>query len=416
MYPVSKLPGNKKRLRNDRTTVGSIPSITDLELRGRRVLVRVDYNVPLDADGHITDDTRIRASLPTLRHILDRGGRAILMTHLGRPKGVVEDLRLKPVADRLSELLGLPVGYVRETVGPAAERAAKDLENGECLLLENVRFNEEETRNDPEFARELADLGDVYVNDAFGSAHRAHASTEGVARLLPERAAGFLMRKELDYLSGAIENPQGKLAVILGGAKVSDKIGATRRFIEIADALIIGGGMAYTFLASRDEAIGNSLLEEDRLDFAAEILERAAGLGKPILLPVDHVVAEMVHEDAETRTVDRIPDESMALDIGPETRRQFAKVIHAAGTILWNGPMGVFEIEAFAGGTREVARAIAETTDRGAVSIIGGGDTAAAVNTFDLAGRMSHVSTGGGASLELLEGKELPGVSVLEAG
>ena len=391
-------------------------SITDLKLHGRRVLVRVDYNVPLDADGHVTDDTRIRASLPTLRHILERGAKAILMTHLGRPKGVTEELRLKPVAERLTDLLGQPVSYVPETVGPLAERAVADLEDGQYLLLENVRFNDGETRNDPDFARELAALGEVYVNDAFGTAHRAHASTEGVARLLPERAAGFLMQKELDYLSGAIENPQGKLVVVLGGAKVSDKIGATRRFIEIADALLIGGGMAYTFLASRGEAIGSSLLEEDRLDFAAEILDRAADLGKPILLPADHVVAEMVHEDAETRTVERIPDGSMALDIGPETRRQFAEAIYGAGTILWNGPMGVFEIEAFAGGTRGVAHAIAEATGRGAVSIIGGGDTAAAVNSLGLAGSMSHVSTGGGASLELLEGKKLPGVSVLEAG
>ena len=393
-----------------------IRPLTDLELRGRRVLVRVDYNVPLDDAGHITDDTRIRASLPTLRHILDHGGRAILMTHLGRPIGVTEGLRLKPVADRLSELMGQPVGYVRETVGPAAERAAADMENGECLLLENVRFNGGETRNDPDFARELAALGEIYVNDAFGTAHRAHASTEGVARLLPERAAGFLMKKELDYLSGAIENPKGRLIVILGGAKVSDKIEATRRFIEIADGLIIGGGMAYTFLASRGEPIGRSLLEEDRLEFAAEILERADELGKPLLLPKDHVVAVSLDPNADTRQVDQIPDGSTGLDIGPETRRQFAEAIGDAGTILWNGPMGVFEKEAFEGGTREVALAIAKATGREAVSIIGGGDTAAAVNALGLAGRMSHVSTGGGASLELLEGKVLPGVSVLEVG
>ncbi len=392
----------------------NIRPLTDLELRGRRVLVRVDYNVPLDDAGHITDDTRIRASLPTLRHILDHGGRAILMTHLGRPIGVTEGLRLKPVADRLSELMGQPVGYVRETVGPAAERAAADMENGECLLLENVRFNGGETRNDPDFARELAALGEVYVNDAFGTAHRAHASTEGVARLLPERAAGFLMRNELDYLSGAIENPKGRLVVILGGAKVSDKIEATRRFIEIADGLIIGGGMAYTFLASRGEPIGRSLLEEDRLGFAAEILERADELGKPILLPADHVVADSIDSSATALHVDQIPDGSVGLDIGPETRRQFAEAIGDAGTILWNGPMGVFEMEAFSGGTREVAHAVADTTGRGAVSIIGGGDTAAAVNALGLAGRMNHVSTGGGASLELLEGKVLPGVSVLE--
>lgn len=394
----------------------NVRPLTDLELRGRRVLVRVDYNVPLDDAGHITDDTRIRASLPTLRHVLDHGGRAILMTHLGRPIGATEGLRLKPVADRLSELMGQPVGYVRETVGPAAERAAADMENGECLLLENVRFNGGETRNDPDFARELAALGEIYVNDAFGTAHRAHASTEGVARLLPERAAGFLMRKELNYLSGAIENPKGKLVVVLGGAKVSDKIEATRRFIEIADGLIIGGGMAYTFLASRGEPIGRSLLEEDRLSFAAEILGRATDLGKPVLLPADHVVADSIDSSATALHVDQIPDGSVGLDIGPETRRQFAEAIGDAGTILWNGPMGVFEKEAFEGGTREVAHAIAEATSRGAVSIIGGGDTAAAVNALGLAGRMSHVSTGGGASLELLEGKVLPGVSVLEAG
>ena len=394
----------------------SIRPLTDLELHGRRVLVRVDYNVPLDQAGNITDDTRIRASIPTLRHILDHGGRAILMTHLGRPKGVTEHLRVRPVADRLSELLGQTVDYVRETVGPVAERAAADLANGECLLLENVRFNEGETRYDPDFARELAALGEVYVNDAFGAAHRAHASTEGVARLLPERAAGFLMQQELDYLSGAIENPKGKLVVILGGAKVSDKIEATRRFIEIADALIIGGGMAYTFLASRGEAIGRSLLEEDRLGFAAEILDRATDLGKPILLPVDHIVADSIESGATALQVDQIPDGSMGLDIGPVTRRQFVETIGEAGTILWNGPMGVFEIKAFAEGTQEVAQAVAEATGPGAVSIIGGGDTAAAVNTLGLAGRMSHVSTGGGASLELLEGKVLPGVSVLEEG
>ncbi|MYI99761.1 MAG: phosphoglycerate kinase, partial [Gemmatimonadetes bacterium] len=313
----------------------SVRSLTDLELRGQRVLVRVDYNVPLDEVGSITDDTRIRASLPTLRHILDHGGRAILMTHLGRPNGITENLRLRLVADRLSGLLSQPIGYVRETVGPVAERAAADLANGECLLLENVRFNDGETRNDPDFARELAALGDAYVNDAFGTAHRAHASTEGVARLLPERAAGFLMQKELDYLSGAIENPKGKLVVMLGGAKVSDKIGATRRFIEIADALIIGGGMAYTFLASRGEAIGRSLLEDDRLGFASEILDRSADLGKPILLPVDHVVADSIDSGETALHVDQVPDGSMGLDIGPVTRRQFVETIGEAGTILW---------------------------------------------------------------------------------
>ena len=342
-------------LNRERSQV-NIRSLTDLALRGRRVLVRVDCNVPLDADGRIADDTRIRASLPTLRHILDQGGRAVLMTHLGRPNGVTEELRLKPVADRLAELLEQPVGYVRETVGPAAEAAAEALKDGECLLLENVRFNPGETRNDPDFARELAALGEVYVNDAFGTAHRAHASTEGVACLLPERAAGFLMRKELDYLSGAIENPRGKLVVVLGGAKVSDKIGATRRFIEIADALIIGGGMAYTFLASRGEAIGNSLVESG----SPGLCGRNPGSGrrawrKPVLLPVDHVVAATVSEDAESWTVEKIPEGSMALDIGPKSRNRFAEAITEAGTILWNGPMGVFEMEPFAEGTASVA-------------------------------------------------------------
>ena len=393
-----------------------IRSISDLELRGRRVLVRVDYNVPLDDEGRITDDTRIRASLPTVRHILDSGGRAVLMSHLGRPTGVTERLRLKPVADRLSLLLGQPAHYVRETVGPDAERAVADLENGQCLLLENLRFHEGETRYDPDFAAGLAALGDVYVNDAFGTAHRAHASTEGVARLRPDRAAGFLMKKELDYLSGAIENPEGRLVVVLGGAKVSDKIGATRRFVEIADALIVGGGMAYTFLAGRGETIGNSLLDKERLNFAAEIMRQATDQGKPLLLPVDHVSARTLDPEAETRQVDRVPAGWMGLDIGPRSRERFAEAIAGAGTILWNGPMGVFEMEAFAEGTSAVASAVAEVTERGGISIIGGGDTASAVNALGLGNRMSHVSTGGGASLELLEGRNLPGVSVLQAG
>ena len=394
----------------------SIQTIKDCDVHGKRVLVRVDLNTPMDDQQRVADDSRIRAVVPTLRYILDHGGRAILMSHLGRPKGVTESLRLRPVAERLSELLGRPVQTASDCIGPAVEAQVAALKDGECLVLENVRFYAEEEKNDPNFARALAALGDLYVNDAFGTAHRAHASTEGVTRYLGVCVAGFLMQKELAYLSGTISNPKRPFVVILGGAKVVDKIAVTNRLIEIADTLIIGGAMAYTFLKSQGVAIGKSLLDEGHMTFAGEMIAKAKASGKRLLLPVDHVVADRFDSAANTQTVTRIPEDWMGLDIGPASQKLFIEAIADAGTILWNGPMGVFEMRSFAGGTERVAIAVAEATDRGAVSVIGGGDTAAAVNGFHLESRMSHVSTGGGASLELLEGRELPGVEALRKG
>ncbi|MBM3264466.1 MAG: phosphoglycerate kinase [candidate division Zixibacteria bacterium] len=392
----------------------SLLSLADIDVRSKRALMRVDLNVPLDTDGRITDDTRIRAILPTLRHLLDHGGRVILISHLGRPKGISESLRLKPVAERLSELLGRPVQTAPDCIGEIATRQAADLKDGECLMLENIRFYPEEEKNDPDFARRLAALGDIYVNDAFGTSHRAHASTEGVTRFLTVRAAGFLMQKELDYLRGALTHPKRPLVTILGGAKVADKIAVTERFVELADTLIIGGGMAYTFLKSQGEEIGASLLDSEHIEFAGGVMERAKTVGRAFLLPIDHIIAKSLDVSASVQTVKRIPSGWMGLDIGPETQTLFTRAITSAGTILWNGPMGVFEREAFAVGTAMVAAALAAATDRGAVSIIGGGDTAAAVASLGLQDRMSHVSTGGGASLELLEGRMLPGVAALE--
>lgn len=394
----------------------AIKTITDCEVRGKRVLVRVDFNTPMDDQQHVTDDTRIRAVLPTLRYILDHGGRAILMSHLGRPKGVTESLRLKPVAARLSELLERPVQTASDCIGPAVEAQVVALKDGECLVLENVRFYAEEEKNDPDFARALAVLGDLYVNDAFGTAHRAHASTEGVTHYLGVCVAGFLMQKELAYLSEVVNAPKRPFVVILGGAKVADKIAVTNRFIEIADTLIIGGAMAYTFLKSQGVEIGKSLLDEGHIPFAGEMIAKAKAAGKRLLLPIDHVIADRFDSTTNGQIVAGIPREWMGLDIGPESRKLFTEAIADAGTLLWNGPMGVFEREPFAAGTERIATAIAEATDRGAVSIIGGGDTAAAVNVFQLEARMSHVSTGGGASLELLEGRELPGVAALRRG
>lgn len=385
--------------------------LTDLDVKGKRVLVRVDFNVPLDEAQRITDDTRIRAAVPTIEYLLEAGATVILMSHLGRPKGVEDALRLDPVATRLAELLGRPVKKVDDCVGPEVEAAAKELEPGEVLLLDNLRFYKEETANDPDFARRLASLADVYVNDAFGAAHRAHASTAGVAEYLPA-AAGFLLAKELDVLGGALDNPERPFVAILGGAKVSDKIGVIQNLLTKVDTLLVGGGMAYTFLKAQGYEIGKSLLDAERIELAKELMAEAEKRGVRMLLPVDVVVADDFSEEANTKEVDidAIPADWEALDIGPKTRKLYAEEVAKAKTVLWNGPMGVFELAPFASGTRAVAEALAESSG---TTIIGGGDSAAAVQQFGLAERMSHISTGGGASLEFIEGKVLPGVAAL---
>lgn len=391
-----------------------VQAVDQLPVEGKRVLVRVDFNVPMNDEGQITDDTRIRAALPTIRTLLERGAAVILMSHLGRPKGkVVESLRLDPVARRLSELLGRPVGKVNDCVGPEAEAAARAMKPGDVLLLENLRFHPEEEKNDPDFARALAALADAYVNDAFGAAHRAHASTEAVARLLPA-AAGLLVLKELEIMGRALERPDRPFLAILGGAKVSDKIGVIENLLGKVDILAIGGGMAYTFLRARGYEIGRSLLDEERVPLAKRLLQEAEQKGVRLLLPVDVVVAPEISADAPTRVVpvDQIPADQQGLDIGPETAKILAEAVREAKTIVWNGPMGVFELEPFARGTRAVAMAMAQSDG---VTIIGGGDSAAAVEQMGVASRMTHVSTGGGASLEFLEGRTLPGLAALEA-
>ena len=386
-------------------------TIVDIEPRGKRVLMRVDFNVPIQ-DGAITDDKRIRAALPSIENLLERGGRVVLMSHLGRPKGkVVEELRLNLVAERLAELLGKPVKKLDDCIGPEVEAAVNSLQDGEVALLENVRFYAEEEKNDPEFAAQLAKLGDIYVNDAFGTAHRAHASTEGVARYLPA-VSGFLLEKELKFLGDAVEDPKRPFVAILGGAKVKDKISVIEALLTKVDTLIIGGGMAYTFFKAQGYEIGKSLLDEERLDFCLSVLEKAKEQGVELYLPVDIRVAKEFSPDAENKVVSvkEIPADWEGLDIGPETAKLFAGIVKEAGSVVWNGPMGVFEFEAFAQGTRAIAQALA---DSDAVSIIGGGDSAAAVEQMGLADKMTHVSTGGGASLEFLEGKVLPGVAAL---
>lgn len=391
-----------------------VQAVDQLPVEGKRVLVRVDFNVPMTDEGVITDDTRIRAALPTIQHLLDRGASVILMSHLGRPKGqVVEKLRLDPVARRLGELLGRQVKKVNDCVGPEAEAAARSLRPGEVLLLENLRFHPEEEKNDPEFARKLASLADAYVNDAFGAAHRAHASTEAVARLLPA-AAGFLMLKEIQIMGGALENPERPFLAILGGAKVSDKIGVIENLLGKVDVLAIGGGMSYTFLKAKGYEVGKSLLDEARIDLARRLMQEAEEKKVRLILPVDVVVAAEIAAEAQTQVVpaDQIPADKQGLDIGPETAKLLAAEIRKARTIIWNGPLGVFEVEPFAKGTRAVAMAMAQAD---AVTIVGGGDTAAAAEQMGVAHRMTHVSTGGGASLEFLEGKTLPGVAALAA-
>ncbi len=388
-------------------------SISDVDLRGKRLLVRVDFNVPLNDKQEVTDDTRIRAPLPTIRYAMEHGAKVLLLSHLGRPKGkVVPALSLAPVARRLSQLLKKPVGMAPDCIGPEARKAAAALAPGEVLVLENCRFHDGDEKNDEAMSRALAELCDVFVNDAFGAAHRAHASTVGVTKFVPVAAAGFLMAKELEYLGRAMTDPARPFVAVLGGAKVSDKIGVLKSLVSKVDALLVGGGMAYTFLKAQGMEVGQSLLEADKLDVAKGVLEQARAKGATFLLPMDHVVAQRVEASAATQLADStaIPAGWMGLDIGPKARDAFAKVIRGSKTVVWNGPMGVFELAPFREGTFAVARAIAESK---ATSIVGGGDSVAAVTQAGLADKMTHISTGGGASLEFLEGIELPGVAAL---
>ncbi len=386
-------------------------SVEDIDVRGKKVLIRCDFNVKME-DGVITSDKRIVASLPTIKYLIDNGAKVIACSHLGRPKGEFKpEFSLAPVAVRLGELLGIEVKMAKDVVGESAKALAADLKEGEVLLLENVRFHKEETKNDPEFSKALASLAEIYVNDAFGSAHRAHSSTTGVADYLPA-VGGYLIRKELEYIGGALENPKRPLVAILGGAKVSDKIGVITNLMDKVDTLIVGGGMAYTFFAAQGHTVGTSICEEDKIDLAREMMETAKAKGVNFLIPVDNRVGLEYKPDTEHKIVDSddIPDGWMGLDIGPKTEKLFADAVKNAGTVIWNGPMGVSEWANFASGTVAVATAVAES---GAISIIGGGDSAAAVQKLGFADKMSHISTGGGASLEFLEGKDLPGVVAL---
>lgn len=383
----------------------------DIDVKGQRVFVRVDFNVPM-ADGAITDETRIRAAIPTIEYLVEQGAKVILASHLGRPKGEVkEDMRLTAVGIRLAELMGKPVTKLDESIGQAVEEAVANMQNGDILLLENVRFHAGEEKNDPTLAQQFAQLADIYVNDAFGAAHRAHASTEGIAKHIPA-VSGFLMQKELDVLGKALSNPEHPFTAIIGGAKVKDKIGVIESLLEKVDHLIIGGGLSFTFIKAQGHDIGKSLLEEDKIELAKSFIEKAKAKGVQLHMPVDAVVANEFSQDAETQIVDvdAIPADWMGLDIGPKTAANYAEVIKNSKLIIWNGPMGVFEMDKFANGTKTVADAMATTAG---YTVIGGGDSAAAVEKFEVADKMNHISTGGGASLELMEGKELPGIVVL---
>ncbi len=392
--------------------------IEDLNLEGQRVLTRVDFNVPLNDELQITDNGRISAVLPTIWYILEQGGKAILMSHLGRPEGErKERLSLKPAAEELSRLLGQHVTLAPDCVGTEVETLVKVMQNGDVLLLENLRFHKAETKNEEEFCKSLGKLGDVYVNDAFGTAHRAHASNTGVTEYIPETAVGYLMRRELQFLGGAVVDSVRPFVAILGGAKVSDKIKVIDKLLDKVQTLIIGGGMACTFLKSQGYEIGGSLLEEDSLDLAKGLIHKAKQKGVEFLLPIDLVIAERFENNAATKVVsieEGAPDGWLILDIGPKSAEKFGDSILGSGTVLWNGPMGVFEMETFSKGTYAIAQSLAKATDNGAVTIIGGGDTAAAIQMSGLSERITHVSTGGGASLEFLEGKELPGVSAIQ--
>lgn len=392
----------------------SVGDLGKADLEGKVVFVRADLNVPLDGDLNITDDTRIRAAVPTLKYLCDNGAKVVLTSHLGRPKSGPEDkFRLTPIVPRLSELLGKKVTKAEDCIGPEVESKLGQISNGEVLLLENVRFYKEEEKNDPEFAKKLASVADLYVNDAFGTAHRAHASTEGVTKFLSPSVAGFLLQKELDYLDGAVSNPKRPFAAIVGGSKVSSKIGVIESLLEKCDKIILGGGMIFTFFKARGISVGSSLVEEDKLDLAKELEAKAKAKGVEILLPTDVVIADKFAPDAATQVVDvnSIPDGWMGLDIGPKSIDLFNDSLKECKTIIWNGPMGVFEFDAFAKGTFAIANTLSQMND--AITIIGGGDSVAAVEKAGVADKMSHISTGGGASLELLEGKVLPGVAAL---
>ena len=395
----------------------TLANLSANEVSGKRALVRVDFNVPLDDAGNITDDTRIRAALPTIQDLTQKGAKVILASHFGRPKGVVnEKMRLTPVAKRLSELLGKDVTKCDDCIGDEVATKVAQLQNGQVLLLENVRFHAEEEKNAPEFAQQLAANADFYVNDAFGTAHRAHASTEGVTHYLSPSVAGYLIEKELQYLQSAIENPQRPLAAIIGGSKVSSKIGVIETLLEKCDKLIIGGGMIFTFYKARGLSVGKSLVEEDKLELAKSLEAKAKEKGVQLLLPTDVVVADNFAPDANSQTVsiDSIPDGWMGLDIGPDSVKAFQEALADCKSVIWNGPMGVFEFDKFAVGTEAIARTLADIGKNGATTIIGGGDSVAAVEKVGLADQMSHISTGGGASLELLEGKTLPGIAALD--
>lgn len=387
-------------------------TIKDIDVNGKRVFCRVDFNVPMK-DGKVTDETRIRAALPTIQYLSEQGAKVILASHLGRPKGEAkEELRLTPVAQKLSELAGKEVRKTDEAYGEAVKNEIDNMDNGDILLLENVRFYPGEEKNDDQLAKEFAALADVYVNDAFGAAHRAHASTEGIAKYLPA-AAGFLMEKELDVLGKAISNPERPFTAIIGGAKVKDKIDVIDHLLDKVDNLIIGGGLAYTFIKAKGHEIGKSLLEEDKIELAKQFMKKAEEKGVNFLMPVDAIIADRFAEDAEAKevSIEEIPADWLALDIGPKTSDLYKQTIQSSKLVIWNGPMGVFEMEKFAAGTKAVAEALAEAGDT--YSVIGGGDSAAAVEQFGLAEQMSHISTGGGASLEFMEGKQLPGVVAL---
>jgi len=393
----------------------TLANLSSSDLSGKRALVRVDFNVPLDDQGKITDDTRIRAALPTIQDLTQKGAKVILASHFGRPKGVDDKLRLTPVAKRLSELLGQEVVKCDDCIGEEVTAKVTAMQNGQVLLLENVRFHKEEEKNDPEFAKQLASNADIYVNDAFGTAHRAHASTEGVTHYLSPSVAGYLIEKELQYLQNAIENPQRPLAAIIGGSKVSSKIGVIETLLDKCDKLLLGGGMIFTFYKARGLNVGKSLVEDDKLELAKSLEAKAKEHGVALLLPTDVVVADKFAADANAQivSVDNIPSDGMGLDIGPDSVKMFQEALADCKSVIWNGPMGVFEFDKFAAGTEAIAHTLADLTKQGTTTIIGGGDSVAAVEKVGVAEQMSHISTGGGASLELLEGKELPGIAAL---